>query len=362
MNLKIGLITFHRANNFGAVLQAHALQKYICDNICECEIIDFIPNNQVDNASGIVRRTFRLCKRLLIRGKSFFVKDRSAKFADFRKNFLLSKRTYYGDKELIENPPHYDIVISGSDQILNMTLSGNSYSYYLKPWTNLKKISYASSFGRSELTEIECETIKNELPLFGGISVREKSSGDIILNHTGRNVPMVADPCFLLSKEYWNKVADAVNITSRKYILVYAMEYSESIKKIILHELQNHRNVYLLCGGKSAEKLPGVRLNNIGPFEFLAYIKKSHMLITNSFHGTAFGMIFDKEIICVAHSTRNDRIVNILAVTDNSKRLIDCTKCDEDYSKYKINGRDAYDKMLDLINFSKEYLENSLEL
>lgn len=358
--MKTGIITFHRANNFGAILQACALQQYISENICPCELIDFIPNNAAIPAPSGMRNALMLSKHTVGNFLRLFIKDRTAKFNLFRKeNCVISKETYRGDQALIQNPPLYDVVISGSDQIFNLTLSGNSKSFYLQPWQGVKKISYASSFGRETLSPEEYQLIQEELPKFNALSVREFSGAQIIFEGTGITARIVVDPVFLLNQEQW--AAKGVPLKAPKnYVLAYAMEYSESMQELILKKMAKGLSVYLLCGSQTAEKLPGKKIRNCGPAEFLTYIKNASLILTNSFHGTAFSMIYGKPFFCVAHSTRNTRLKNILELTKNQENLLGTHGLDMLYDEKCIDGKQAYASLSDIIATSKEYLQTSI--
>lgn len=352
--MKVGLITFHRAHNMGAVLQAAALRQYIQDNICRCEIVDFVPNNQARSVSVRVK-----VKRWLVKLRRVAKKDRIAKFEAFRKkNYRLSKKTYYGDLALLNNTPAYDVVISGSDQIFNTTLSGTSESYYLRPWKNTKKISYASSFGRSDISEDEYRLIRQELPGFESLSAREESAAQLIRQEIGREVQVVTDPVFLLSREDWTQKCEKTSLPE-KYALAYAMEYSQAMEAAIRNQMQE-MPVYLICGSESAKDLPGQKITDCGPGEFLSYLKHADRIVTNSFHGTSFSMIFGKPLLCVAHTTRNARLKNILQQSGNADKLITTTEDAGRVSKMLIDGELSYKAMTPLIAASKQYIKIAL--
>jgi len=348
--MKAGLITFHAADNCGAVLQAVALQQYICEHLCQCELIDFIPNNAAAKRGG-----FGVWKRRAAMLRHTLRKDRSWQYSNFRAgNYHLSARTYCGDRSLEASQPQYDILISGSDQILNTTLSGCSESYYLKPWNQGKKISYASSFGRDVLTEDEFRLIREELPKFQHLSVREASAQQILFRELGRKVPLVVDPVFLLSREQWERKKKPVK-TPNDYVLVYAMEYSKTMELLIQRQMQNHR-VLLLCGGQSARQLPGEKLADCGPGEFLSYVAGAEQIITNSFHGSAFSMIFGKPFWCIAHSTRNARLESLMDSCGHPEWLIYPTSQKQD----QADGEACFAQLHDRIALSKAYLQEAI--
>jgi len=172
-NNKIGIITFHQVTNLGAALQASALCKYINKNISPCEIIDFVPNSSCGNKIMQRLPLLRASKNAVLNIKNAVLHNRTSKFASFQKeSMIISSSTYYGDKDMKRAAGKYDVLISGSDQILNSTLSGNSTSYYLSFDDKAKKISYASSFGRKDISQTEQLLIQTHLPEFDKISVR----------------------------------------------------------------------------------------------------------------------------------------------------------------------------------------------
>ena len=211
--MKIGMLTFHRANNLGAVLQAAALCKYLNDKKYDCEIIDFIPNNEVLKFHSL-RKGAHIIKSILTINTRYNLLMKEYKFNIFRKkNMKISKHRYYGDRDIERKELKYEVLISGSDQILNTSLTGNSEAYYLRFMTDCKKISYASSFGREDISEYEIKLIKEELAKFDALSVREKSAINIIKKSSGRVAELVLDPVYILT------VKELEEISSKKLIL-----------------------------------------------------------------------------------------------------------------------------------------------
>lgn len=350
--MKAGLITFHRADNMGAVLQAVALQRYIDENLCPCELIDFVPNDQLHTKSF----TYRV-KKTLVSLRRVVKKDRAAKFAAFRKKYYrLGSKTYYGDAQVAAKPPVYDILISGSDQILNTTLSATSESFYLKPWKDACKISYASSFGRSALSEDEYRLIRQELPGFRYLSAREESGAKLLEKELGREVPVVCDPVFLLSKAQWEQMAQKPAV-DEEYAFVYAMEYSQAMEAAIRKTME-HMPVYLLCGSESAKKLPGRKIADCGPEEFLGWLLRASKVVTNSFHGTSFSLIFGKPLVCVAHTSRNARLENILYKCGCLDALV--ISPGDDMNAKTVDTVAGFAALAGMLERSKQYLQEAM--
>ena len=353
--MKIGILTFHNAINLGAVLQAYALNYYIEKNIGQCEIINFIPNSDIPRIPYILSKN--------IRGIRVWLKDRElyrkeAKFKRFKSYIDISKKVYIGDQGILNSSLDYDILISGSDQIFNMTLTGNSISYYLN-FFNGKKISYASSFGRKEVSEAEIKAIHSELPKFSALSVREQSAGEIIKREIGKEPQLVLDPVFLLSKHEWIARCNEDISLPGEYIFVYSMEVSSALEQAAKYvQTQTGLPVIVVRGGGRPGLITGMEDSACGPEEFLRYIRDAKMVITNSFHGTAFSLIFEKKFICVAHSTRNTRLDNILNLINQRDKMI--ITGEENYDEKIICGSKCISDLERYISLSKVYLQQSV--
>ena len=355
--MKIGILTFHRANNLGAVLQASALQNYIENNISPCEVIDFVPNNEV-KYSRFYRKFVHKAKLYITINRKMIKREKS--FELYRKLYIrTSKKTYYGDMDMKGAKDVYDVLISGSDQILNMTLSGVSTSYYLNFSDCAKKISYASSFGRINISEEEEYLIKSELEKFIHISVREESAKKTIKSLINIEPALVVDPVFLLNKAEWSNRCNPNIKTPNKYIFVYSMEKSDLLEKIV-KELSNRENlpVIVVRGGGEPGCILGFENSSCGPAEFLRLIRDAEYVVTNSFHGTAFSIIFEKNFICVPHSKRNTRLENLLRLCDCVDKMASNAL---DYSDSIVKSKYIINNIYPLISSSKNYLDKALK-
>lgn len=360
--MKVGILTFHRAENFGALLQAYALNKYIDTEICESEIIDFVPNNNCSQRNIIVQWILHNGKKIITFPFTKNERTKSNKFRKFRKRLKTSKKTYNGDVELYDYPPMYDVLISGSDQILNISLSGYSKSYYLGFDYEMRKISYASSFGRTDLSNEVYKLIKTELSKFSYLSAREQTAANIISMEIDRSVELVVDPVFLLSKDEWRLIAPKNVVLPSQYIFVYAMEKTEwfisAIESIKL--IYNLPIISVYGGGGKADGLPKNIDLTCGPTEFLNYINNAEIVVTNSFHGTALSIVFGKKFICASHSSLNARLENIMSLVKNYEKLLKGPIGTEEVEGYVVDGKAAYEHMIPIIKSSKRYLMNSI--
>lgn len=346
------MITFHRARNIGANLQAYAMNKYINDHIGQCEIIDFYPNNQTAHRNKI-RKVLSFMKSLLL----FHNRRIDRKYSRFQKqHYIMSKKTYYGDADLLSCPPKYDLLISGSDQILNVTLSDISKSYYLYFDNETKKISYASSFGRTELSDSEYALIDVELRKFKYLSAREDSAKKIMEERIGTNVELVLDPVFLIAANEWEQIGVKIKVPDN-YIFVYAMEVTPGLVDIVNEARKKYSlPILVIYGCSDSRVIDGDTISDCGPQEFISYIKQAKFVITNSFHCTAFSIIFKKKFICVSHSSRNARLENIMTLINENEKLVGCSQMNNSIIDYMVDGTNALDQLTSHIEKSKRYL------
>lgn len=284
-------------------------------------------------------------------------RKRELNFNNYReKYYSLSDRQYLGDLGIANAHFDYDAIISGSDQILNTTLTDNSKAFYLDFFDG-KKISYASSFGRKNVSIEEIKLIRNELPKFSALSVREQSGADIIRKEIGIEPQLVMDPVFLLSKDEWSERCNEEMKLPEKYIFVYSMEVSPVLENAVVSIKKEEKlPIIVVRGGGKPGLIEGNEDGTCGPEEFLRYMRDAELIITNSFHGTAFSLIFEKKFLCIAHSTRNARLENIINIIGRKDGLL---KCDSGVPVV-INGEEASLTIKSYIKASKEYLKNAL--
>jgi hypothetical protein len=309
--MKIGTITFHWATNYGAVLQAFALQKYLKLNGYETEIINYIPFR--------VRliQTIMNIKNLKIID---FVKE--YKINKFRKQYLsLSKKTFHTNNSLVKEYHDYDVCICGSDQIWNESFvlyaeSKPTLSYYLNFVGREKtRISYATSFGTDKLSSEVVNLIKPELAKFKNISVRE-NTGKTIIEDMGLNAELVVDPTLLLESKVYEELIDKENTKNHFQLFSYILHDNQiTAEKISKYIFDNYFD-------KSVDKK--YNMQPIGIYEWLYNARNSRLVLTNSFHGAIFSIIFKTPfiVIPVDGSRMNDRISTLLSSVGLQNRII----------------------------------------
>lgn len=359
--MTIGILTFHNVSNIGANLQAAALVQYVNREFGEAEIINYCPNHlTVYNSPS--HRFLRHLRLLLTYPSNKQNLQKSRRIAAFqRENYRLSKQYYRGDADILAHPPQYDILISGSDQILNTTLSDCSTAYYLAFCQTAKKISYASSFGRTDISADEDRLIREELPKFSALSVREASAAEILTERIGCIPQLVLDPVFLLEPQEWQEKCSASSAQPHDYVFVYSMESSPVLVQLVQRvHAETGLPVVVVRGGGSADMIPGQEDPACGPKEFLRYIQDAALVVTNSFHGSALSVLFGKPFLCAAHSTRNTRLENLLTLAGQEASIVRSPEDSRPIHDITIDGQKAYIRLQPWIASSKAFLQGAI--
>lgn len=317
--MKIKTITCQHVYNYGASLQAYALQHYIESLGHDVEIIDFnpwfhcdrynpfyMPKNAIGRAAKIIK-VLPFLRYVWYPFKSwkngmFNTWGRKAAFDKFEEQYYhLTPIKYYSSEELQENPPQADIYVAGSDQIWNtFSENGKEPGYYLGfGGKETKRISYAASLATSSIKE-ECEDfVRIQLQKFDAVSVREKTGARLLKDLGINNVSVVLDPVFLLNKEEWRTLAKKGNLYGLKpesYLLVYDFLGNDpQMASFAKKYAQKHSLKIVSVNDFNIRDYADININNAGPLEFLALINNAACVVASSFHATAFSVILEKE-------------------------------------------------------------------
>lgn len=379
----VGIITTFRQPNFGSVLQAYALQRVINSLGYDSELIDYIYPNNYHFERGLkwgkkYKKTsiqkLKYIIRLFLEYLGFLPFPKMKLLNDFISKEMKCSKVYKSYDDLHQNPPIYDIYVSGSDQIWNPnTMFGDmSYMFDFAP-IGSKIISYSSSFSCNEIPDEYKQKYIKYLKRYSALSVRERNGIDLIDTLIGRkDAKLVADPTLLIGRRHWEELSNKsrlLNLPS-KYILCYKLAYSYNPEKKMCELLRFVQDKY---------KLPILSLTNInwydgnaiylsdrkynvGIYEFLNLIKKAEIVVTSSFHGTAYALNFGRPFLALTNgeSKSDDRISTLLNSLNMSQQLV-TTK-----SKLSVNTNPYYDarkeqfKLASLRKRSMEFLSNSL--
>ena len=332
--MKIGILTFHFAHNYGAMLQAYALSTKLRNMGYDAEIIDYRLEYIYTYTERVsfkklyrqyVKSGDNLFKALLKVVKNFYSVNHKTeswyRFEDFLDNTLVkSIRCSKNDFANMQ----YDYVICGSDQIWNSTLTGGLEPVYFGEGfsAQCKILTYAASNGHNEILDKDKPLFTKLIKNISKISVREKGLHDN-LTAMGIKNTCVLDPIFLLDKEEWKKIA--IKPIESDYVLSYSFSESPNYFRKA-EQLAAKLGKQLVCFTFRKKKdAPKSAIHYFvgGPKEFLGYFCNASYIITNSFHGTAFSILFEKNFACVPPLLRRERIDSILKVLDISHNVIE---------------------------------------
>lgn len=354
--MKAGIITFSKAYNYGSALQMYALQKKVEELLnCECEVIDFYPLKQKEMYTQYIKmdsvKSIVVNMAGFIYGKNLL--SRRKKFEDFYKKYIhFTDKQYLSVDEMNDIDERYDLCISGGDQVWNVNLIDSSDAYFYPMVKNAVKMSYSPSLGGGKFdfkdNEIK-ERIKSYIEDYDLISVREYKGRDAVAELVkDKNVISVLDPTFLLSQKEWNVVASNYK-RNGEYIFFYSINYNSSVIKMVKKISKNLKlPVVILYTARKTSKtfFSGFELEeHNAPEDFLALIRNAKLVLTNSFHGTAFSIIYRKSFYVLRGKegtkfNSDDRMTTIL-------------------NKLQIENREITPETIETMQFSydMEYLE-----
>jgi len=319
---KIGILTFHRVNNYGAILQAYAL-KFILQNKLNhnVKIINYVSPHMVyySKRYNFIPKKIKLLLQVLVNLKSFKRLKYYLSVEFFKFRFLIDTPKIKIEK-INKLSKQYDVFITGSDQVFNPHLTDFDKNFFLDFVKDKNKcFSYAASFGLNyeNLTDKEKMFIKQNLNNFSSLSLREKQGEDIVNNLSSIKTNVHIDPTLLLSYDEWLPISK--NIKEEKFVLIYLMDTNNKIMEYA-KMLALNKNLKIKI------------IKKVSPQEWLGYFMKAKYIITNSFHGLAFSINFNKNFFVdfIPTNQRNSRLENLLDLTNLRNRLIDNIGTDYD--------------------------------
>ena len=330
---KVGIITMHKVINYGSALQAYALQRVIEKLGYDCEIIDYIYPNAYhlsQYAKIPFWKSWILFVIQLLYG--FPQKKRIRLFEAFYSRFLkLSPTCYQSREQLQNNPPHYDIYVTGSDQVWNPGIYSSLDPYFLKfAPEGKKKLAYASSFGVSKIPSYADTYYHDSLKNFDAIGVRESNAVDLVYSLSGKSAQWVLDPTLLLTKDNWNEIAilpEEVKSVGDRYILLYELTPCPYILQLAYYfNKRLNSPIVRICKNASVEDKDKsiINITDAGPCEFVGLFAHAKLVITNSFHGTAFSINLERDFYTVTplRKQNNSRQQSLLKLFHLENRLL----------------------------------------
>lgn len=351
---KVGILTFQFAHNYGAQLQAYALKHTLTDMGFETEVINYLPQGL--SASYSINPFYFLRKRQW--GKLLNIPRRwnqVLKFKKFQKELLnITEAIHETDLPKLSK---YQALVVGSDQVWNEQIISDVAPYFFRG-QDTNKFSYAASFGMETVSDKTKRYMKEELPQFKMVTVREKSAVHMIKSELPESeVYHVCDPVFLLGADAWRQLYKGkTSITPlEKYILHIDLRNS---KELIAEskKLREQTGYKVYCIHPTCWKTTETsfeQLYNVGPLEYLQLVDHAEFIVTNSFHAVAFSCIFSKKVLHDAEKKLGGRVADLVDTlkAEQENGMIDFAQnqIQETKESYVAKTRDVLKKMGDII-------------
>lgn len=364
---KIGIITFHNAHNYGAMLQVYALQEVLSKY--DTKIIDF-RNLGIEktykpfrvNTKNPITMLRSIAASILYYKRNVL---RYKKFNSFMNERLKLTRKYKTELELKEDSPDCDIYITGSDQVWNYEIScGNIDAYTLNFGPeSVKRISYAASIGTNELDAEHKNQYINNINNINCISVREESANIYLTELLNRKIETTLDPTLLLKRVKWEEICREVEPEREKYILAYVLTDDPEYYRIVNY-LSQKTGLKVVHFKRRNNGINNIlrNANTDGPIEFVNLIKNAEYVIATSFHATVFSIIFNKKFWVIPPKKIGSRITNLLKMLNIEERAVSSL---EDLKKINYDKNIDYENVKKILDKKKEesikFLEEAID-
>lgn len=356
---KVGILTFHCSDNYGAMLQAYALKTYLRRNNYQADLIRYepisllgkhwlFPYTKQKTPIHTAYWSFKGFVKNLKKGNNFF--EQRKNMQAFREKYI-----YDSDKKVSKSQLEdldYNTLIVGSDQIWSPSITHGLDSAYFgafTAYTHKNVISYAASMGGKSLPAKYDKDMKEMLKNLNNISVREKEAIEYLKQFTDKEITEVLDPVFLLRKEDWQVIETKPAETD--YILIYETFPNKDLEDKA-KELAKKEGLKVIRINPVEEANDPEIIENYtsGPSEFIGYINNAKYVFTNSFHATAFSIILEKQFVVFLLENIGLRLKNVLENFDLLDRI------DYDNLHKEINWEQVDEKYKLLSKESKNFL------
>ncbi len=342
--MRIGIITFHWATNYGAILQAMALQKTLQTMGHDVEIINYKPEQYEPSLWKFIKN------RQFLHLRSYLSNLKKEKrMSEFRHKFLKCTNRYSSILELQDYCTNYEVLISGSDQVMNPNFlqngeKGGSTAYFLDfGKEEIKRITYAMSFGTTKYPEHLIPKVCPLIKRFNALTVRETTGKDIFSSMGRNDAVLVPDPTIMLKAEDYDKILGLTPYRS---------------EAMVVYMLRNRLSAILGRIPQGETKV----ITSETIEEWIQSIRSSRYVITNSFHGMVFCLLYHIPFTIALQNTinegMNDRFYTLLGQLDLQNRIVHEADCEEFTNA--IDWKDIDDRLDEIIQKGRNFLYKAL--
>ena len=351
----VGIITWFCTPNYGSQLQAYALNHVLSIQGNEVEFICFTKYPKLRRAIF----------HLPLRVQRILSKYYHSKEWAFCSPWIKLHYIHYSEKEVPSVAHNFSTVICGSDQIWAPNLYCPPYMLSFVP-DEVNKVSYAPSIGLNEIPENLVEGYKKYVGRINHVSIREDKGQEILKNQCGIDSTVVLDPTLLLSSQDWDAIKEIVKI-DKPYLFCYFLRenhtYRKSVEKLAADKgLKIYGVSYNITDSEWMENLS---VSNIGAGEFLGLISGAAVVVTDSYHGTIFSMLYHKDFVTLERFDKNDPICQNSRIHQLNKYFgiennVFTVKEDTELSVNPVDYSNFENKIAQLREKSIAFLKNSL--
>ena len=373
---KVAIVNRTNLKNYGSVLQVYALCQAVKKLGFDSEVIwqtgnmsknwDIRPNKVIKTGLKLLLNPSLLWSTVkTIRSVNSTVIDpvKGKLFDDFVSKFIV--RSFYAPSEIkkVASSNEYYKFICGSDQVWVTTTLYPDPMMYLRFAPRNKRIAYAPSLGRDYIPRYNRRTIRRYIDEIDHVSVREMTGRELIKELTGRDVPVVADPTLLIRSMEWDSVKSDIGLPNHYVLCYFLTEPSDKVKTSISRLVRENKKKLVILGHLSEIDLPEsiVLRPDAGPGEFLSYTSNADLVITDSYHGMLFSLIFHRNFWSVERNygqfDQSSRQLTVLSMLNLTDRYI---KNNYHFTEDQIDYVDVQSRIDVFVKLSTDYLKDSL--
>ena len=369
--MKLALLSFHTAANYGASLQAYAFERFLSDKGFDCEYINYVNASRAHEYSMSWHiwdslRHGKIKNAIAYALGSPFMTLRKWRFNNFyKKNLRKTGQVYKLSEEAASLNDEYDYFLVGSDQVWNPICNGDDAAFLLDFVKDGKKrISYSSSFGMSEIDDAHKEVYRKNFEQFKALAVRETIGQKLIKDLTGRESELVLDPVLLLTKEQWMDIMPK-KVKKERFIFSYTNRDSQTRDFFKTGYKFDGRKHYVLSRYTRPQDFinPQTRVKYcMSPEDFLFVINNADLVVSASFHCIAMSVILNRQFVAfiTGDEGKDERILNLLRTLHLEDRVFHNGMTVEEIEKpidyYVVNN-----KIEEMKKTSVAYLMSTLQ-
>lgn len=360
--MKSFTVTFHHTCNYGAILQSYALQKTLTNMGLENEVMEYPDTDSIYESLDFlnIKQSLKLAYinfwTFLRKKQMLSLRD---SFIEFHKKYINTSRRYISMKDLQDNPPKADYYITGSDQVWNLNINKEFIPARFLDFgsPSIKRLSYAASIERMNYTDKEKEYVRDRLEFFSGISLREESAKKYMETFLDKKCEVVLDPVFLLTQKEWSNISEQPRCDGN-YILCYQVRNNPRMQETldILKKKTGLKTITINCSAINRVHSDEAYFD-VSPEEFIGLFEKASIIVSASFHGAAFGLVFNKPTYALVKKTTRNRMYDLFSLFGIEDCIIDETT---DLSKIVFNKVANAEKIVAERDKSLAYLRGQI--